>query len=84
MDLIGRFGIWVNREAAVYVYTGAIFDSEAEPRLLTEHTAIVSLTDFSRLCSQKTDAPPRFFFRKRLQCTSITATCVLTLKKLKR
>ena len=26
----------VNREAAVYVYTGAIFDSEAEPRLLTE------------------------------------------------
>ena len=26
----------VNREAAVYVYTGAIFDPEAEPRLLTE------------------------------------------------
>ena len=25
----------VNREAAVYVYTGAIFDSEAEPKLLT-------------------------------------------------
>ena len=25
----------MNREAAVYVYTGAIFDSEAEPKLLT-------------------------------------------------
>ena len=51
-DLIGRFE-FANR-AWRFMSILERFDSEAEPRLLTEGNGYRILTDFLRLCSQKT------------------------------